>query len=148
MNVRYEGKRTKAGAAVYVIDDEGERHNLPKRLDLVRHSPTGLEWGYAGSGPAQLAVAILADHVRRRPEDLSLLLAIANADGYGVEATPEKAPTGDELAVMGHQRFKFAVVVSLPHDGWALTTDEVHDAIARLVRARQPQPQDEARRTS
>ena len=27
---------------------------------ITRHSPTGIEWGYAGSGPADLALSILA----------------------------------------------------------------------------------------
>lgn len=34
---------------------------LPGRQDLMNHSPTGLEWGYGGSGPAQAALAMLAD---------------------------------------------------------------------------------------
>lgn len=34
---------------------------LPLRTDIVNHSPDGFEWGYGGSGPLQLAVAILAD---------------------------------------------------------------------------------------
>jgi len=34
---------------------------LDPRTDLVNHSPTGFQWGYAGSGPSQLALAILAD---------------------------------------------------------------------------------------
>lgn len=34
---------------------------LKHRLDLANHSPSGLSWGYSGSGPAQLALAILAD---------------------------------------------------------------------------------------
>lgn len=34
---------------------------LPLRLDLRNHSPTGFGWGYGGSGPAQLALALLAD---------------------------------------------------------------------------------------
>ncbi len=29
-----------------------------KSLKLINHSPTGFSWGYAGSGPAQLALAI------------------------------------------------------------------------------------------
>jgi hypothetical protein len=33
---------------------------LPWRLDLGNHSPTGFEWGFLGSGPAQLALALLA----------------------------------------------------------------------------------------
>lgn len=33
---------------------------LPLRLDLRNHSPAGFNWGYNGSGPAQLSLAILA----------------------------------------------------------------------------------------
>lgn len=32
---------------------------LDARLDEVNHSPTGLSWGYRGSGPSQLAYALL-----------------------------------------------------------------------------------------
>ena len=32
---------------------------LPWGVEVVPHFPTGLEWGYHGSGPAQLALAIL-----------------------------------------------------------------------------------------
>ena len=34
---------------------------LPLHLELRNHSPAGFAWGYAGSGPAQLALAILLD---------------------------------------------------------------------------------------
>lgn len=34
---------------------------LNVRSDLVNHSPDGFNWGYAGSSPAQLALALLAD---------------------------------------------------------------------------------------
>ena len=54
---QYAGRRQ--GFAVIVTVD-GRRLN--PRLDLWNHSPTGFEWGYCGSGPAQLALAILADH--------------------------------------------------------------------------------------
>ena len=36
-------------------------YSLPERRDLTSHSPSGLAWGYPGSGPAQLAAALLAD---------------------------------------------------------------------------------------
>ena len=55
---RYEGRR-EGYAAIVTVD--GRRLN--PRLDLWNHSPTGFEWGYGGSGPAQLALAILADHL-------------------------------------------------------------------------------------
>jgi hypothetical protein len=38
-------------------------HAMPiaPSLRLRSHSPTGFEWGYLGSGPAQLALALLLD---------------------------------------------------------------------------------------
>lgn len=57
----YEGRRDKDGTPrVYVVEDNTVGP-LPPRLDLANKSPTGLNWGYAGSGPAQLALAIVAD---------------------------------------------------------------------------------------
>lgn len=44
------------GEALVMILDPGQPPRpLGLRLDLAAHSPTGPEWGYAGSGPAQLA---------------------------------------------------------------------------------------------
>jgi len=37
---------------------------LPPRTDLVNHSPSGFAWGYPGSGPSQLSLAILAHHFK------------------------------------------------------------------------------------
>src|SRR3954462_2525908 len=39
----------------------GRPRRLPLRLELYNHSPTGFGWGYDGAGPAQLALAILAE---------------------------------------------------------------------------------------
>ena len=39
----------------------GGLSNLDLRLDLRNHPATGFAWGYGGSGPAQLALALLAD---------------------------------------------------------------------------------------
>lgn len=38
---------------------DGEVLLLGPSLDVCNHSPTGFAWGYGGSGPAQLALAIL-----------------------------------------------------------------------------------------
>lgn len=43
------------------VNDDGTTKQLDLRLDLANHSPTGFCWGYQGSGPAQAALAILAD---------------------------------------------------------------------------------------
>lgn len=63
--VRYRGHRTEAGCLVEVLPErmEGARAvGVPLR-HWVRHSPTGFEWGYGGSGPADLARSILAHHL-------------------------------------------------------------------------------------
>jgi len=70
-------------------------HETPLRHHVL-HSPTGFEWGYGGSGPAHLALAILADAT----EDL-------------------------ELARELHQRYKWDVVCKLPHDGWTIRRSAV-----------------------
>jgi hypothetical protein len=51
---------------VRVFEDVAEfpgkgRPELPPRNDLRNHSPDGFQCGYSGSGPAQLALALLAD---------------------------------------------------------------------------------------
>ncbi len=93
--LRYEGVRTPAGTVVVRVDDADRVRPLPTRLDLRSHSPTGLEWGYSGSGPAQLALAILADAV------------------------------GAEAAQGCYQRFKFQMVAGLDQDRWELTREAV-----------------------
>jgi hypothetical protein len=40
---------------------------LEPSLKVRNHSPTGFEFGYGGSGPSQLALAILLDHLGQPP---------------------------------------------------------------------------------
>ena len=94
----YEGWRE--GYAVIVTVDG---RPLNPRLDLYNHSPTGFEWGYCGSGPAQLALAILADHLG-----------------------------DDEQALNLHQRFKWQVIAELPRKCWMLTSREIGEAVQRI----------------
>ncbi|HEX2255635.1 MAG TPA: DUF6166 domain-containing protein [Afifellaceae bacterium] len=59
---QYIGDRQIDGTArVTVRRPDQVRRLLDPRLDLARHSPSGLEWGFGGSGPAQLALALAAD---------------------------------------------------------------------------------------
>jgi hypothetical protein len=59
--VEYVGFRVD-GHAVVLNLSEHQRLTPDRSLDLVNHSPTGFEWGYAGSGPAQLACGLLLDY--------------------------------------------------------------------------------------
>ena len=90
--VRYFGLREHGAARVFGRNPcSSMARELPLRLDLYRHSPSGPEWGYRGSGPAQLALAILADFL-------------------GV----------DRQAMACYQRFRHAVVANLPYEHWTL----------------------------
>ena len=88
------GPRSRRGRALYL------------RLDLRQHSPTGPEWGYGGSGPAQLALAVLADYL----ED-------------------------DDAALEVYQEFKSAVIARLPKARWSLSEQDIAQTLAGLRQA-------------
>ena len=66
----YRGGRSLDGAVVTV-----DGKPLPPRHDLKRLSATGFEWTYEGAGPAQLALALLADHLGDDAQALALYQA-------------------------------------------------------------------------
>jgi DNA-directed RNA polymerase subunit RPC12/RpoP len=74
-------------------DDDGIHTNVPQRIK--QHSPTGFEWGYGGSGPADLALNILS------------LFA------------------GQEFAERYHQDFKREFIASMPHEGGMIRREDI-----------------------
>lgn len=97
--------RNSNGGYTVTVDHEGKRRRqLNPRFDIHRHSPDGFAWGYLGDGPAQLALALLAD-----------------AFGNQVRA------------LQMHQRYKEAVIANLPAEkGWVFTEEEVREAVRKL----------------
>src|SRR5579864_1302466 len=79
---------------------------LDPRFDLRFHSPDGFGWGYGGSGPAQLALALLADWL---------------AD--------------DSAALSLYQEFKWSTVAGFPREEWTLTGKEIDVALQKLREA-------------
>lgn len=63
IDAMFTGIRIDGRTSVVVIRD-GKATPLPHR---VRHSPTGFEWGYDGSGPADLALAIVHNFLGYEP---------------------------------------------------------------------------------
>lgn len=58
----YKGYRDNNGTAHVDVLDLIETGVITSSLNhVVRHSPTGFEWGYHGSGPSELARCILLD---------------------------------------------------------------------------------------
>jgi hypothetical protein len=93
----YRGGRSLAGAVVTV-----DGRPLAPRYDLRRLSATGFEWTYEGAGPAQLALALLADHL------------------------------GDDArALQLYEPFMRAVVADLDNS-WELTAADIDAALAGL----------------
>lgn len=59
---KYYGKQNPGGMGPITIyvDENG---TITQLKNVGSHSPTGLNWGYGGSGPADTALSILADCV-------------------------------------------------------------------------------------
>lgn len=84
-----------------------EPEPLPLYLEHCNHSPTGFEWGYGGSGPAQLAWAIL----------YTVFSKVLNKS---------KVDTWADTALY-YQRYKWQVIAGLPYQGWQLSSEGVLD---------------------
>jgi Family of unknown function (DUF6166) len=108
---KYVGVRTERGGIVTVEDGTAAPRPLDPRTDLRNHSPEGFGWGYEGSGPAQLALALCAD-----------------ALGY--------AAADEDLVRDVYQGVKRRLVATLPEDQWTLSERDVLDAVQAVQRER------------
>ena len=91
-------------AEVVVLDQDGVR----PLAHHVRHSPDGFSWGYAGSGPSELARCILLDHF----------------DLPGDTDTDWNSP---RLPV-SYQGFKFDVIARLDqHEPWSISSRQIDE---------------------
>jgi len=96
--VVYRGTRDDNGTArVTKQIDELAPVPLDMRNDIRNHSPTGPEWGYGGSGPAQLALALLVD-------------VLGEHDGERL-----------------YQLYKRQVVAGFSHEGFAITAEAIEE---------------------
>ena len=94
--VTYRGS-TRNGNCTVTKENPGEcPEELKPRTDLRNHSPDGFNWGYQGSGPAQLALALLCD-----------------------------VTGSDKLAATHYQRFKSDHVARWNQDSFETTSVEI-----------------------
>lgn len=81
------------GQLVMVKSEAGLDYKLPH---VLRHSHDGFNFGYGGSGPADLALSILVDTV------------------------------GETLADKWYQQFKWDIIARLPRDNsWTITDSQI-----------------------
>lgn len=94
-NKEYRGRLNASGEAVVeVVGEDGVARPLHH---IVWHSPTGFGWGYGGSGPADLALSILADTLCERP-------------------TTDDVRHGRAWCLQRHQDYKWAAIAPLAQD--------------------------------
>ena len=96
----YIGHRKPSGGTAVIVDHGAP---LPPRLDLRQHGTEGLEWGYGEGGPAQLALALLADYLG-----------------------------DDERAISLYQHLKRRLVWKLPVSGWTLTGAQLEAEVKEI----------------
>ena len=107
------------GVILERTEDGRIRTNVPW---LVRdHSPTGFNWGYAGSGPADLA--------------LNILEAVLRQTGYkGAKMTIQwNDDTCFRAAYAMHQKFKFEFIAGIPGGGGRIPMDRIRAWIDRNI---------------
>lgn len=104
-NKEYRGELDARGeGAVVVVGEDGAERPL---YHVVHHSPSGYAWGYGGSGPADLALSILADVLYERP-------------------TPDEIWHGRAICLRHHQDFKWARISTLPEgEPFVIRAEEV-----------------------
>ncbi len=81
-----------------------------KLVHFSHHSPTGFSWGYQGSGPSDLALAILLDHLKETP-------------------TPSELSMGRPLAWRLHHFFKREFVAAWG-DTWQISNEDIDNWLA------------------
>lgn len=97
VDVTYFGTNTGPGAGqVKIKHSNGNTTILKHRIKL--HSPTGFQWGYGGSGPADLALNMLYDYLLRTHRKNAKAIA---SDLYQSFKWDFIARKGEELSITG-----------------------------------------------
>jgi hypothetical protein len=103
----YQGIPERTGQGGFLVLKNGHTLSPVPSQRLYNHSPDGFSWGYGGSGPAQLALALLLD----------------------VSGNSNKA-------LMHYQRFKREKIASLDMDQpWKMTDSEIEDWLQATTEA-------------
>lgn len=114
---KYTGVRDERGACTVVVLGAGDAYNLPERRDLIPFSSEGFNWGHQGSGPTQLALAILADHLRE---------PIRKPGGPAPEA-------GGSLACAYVYRFRRLFIEPITKPTWQISEEDVELAVKEFL---------------
>jgi hypothetical protein len=98
-----------AGVTCWRAPDGTANSSIPRRH--VHYAPTGFDWGFGGSGAADLALNVLAPFLPLAPE----ATGVALRDGSTVS----------EAAWALHQEFKYDLIATLPRSGGHITAETI-----------------------
>src|SRR5215216_7288304 len=97
------------GVTCWRASDGTARSSIPQRH--VHYAPTGFDWGFGGSGPADLALNVLARFLPLAPD----ATGVALRDGSSIS----------EAAWALHEAFKYDLIATLPCSGGHLTAETI-----------------------
>lgn len=113
------------GTRVRVVTTDG--HGTPVGVERlthhVMHSPTGFEWGYGGSGPAELARCILIDHfgVERSCAYCGTQFDDERCHQCGARSATFPLP-------VSYQDFKSELIATLDREEpWSITSEQIDE---------------------
>lgn len=110
--------------------DRGHPEDLSPRRDIYDHSPDGFSWGYGGSGPAQLALALTADVLQDDNRATRLYQSlkrtfVAGIDGEHSWSISESALLAVLRAATGEQIAGHVTQEKIPEVDFASEHDEI-----------------------
>ena len=96
----------------------GPETNVPHVI--TRHSPTGFEWGYGGSGPADLALNLTIDVIKKM--------------GRKYQQEGRKIGAGDAAGQI-YQDVKWSFIAHLPHKRGTIEYETIAEFVAARLQA-------------
>jgi hypothetical protein len=103
------------GVTCWRASDGTAKCSIPQRH--VHYAPKGFDWGFGGSGPADLALNVLAH----------FLPLAADTTGVGLR----DGSSVSEATWALHQAFKYDLIATLPRTGGHITTETIRAWITR-----------------
>lgn len=121
-----------------VVLYEGKKINLNTCLNLQRYSPDGFCWGYSGSGPSQLALAILNHHLKNSPNELvEKLKNVLRYSDYSLEDNPpsmEVITWRDWISLQLHQDYRNKVIARIDmNSDFEISSEDVSAYFHRIL---------------
>ncbi len=114
MGKTYTGTRSSNGVVVEVVMNHKGKVHKRKLKHVAYHSPAGLEWGYHGSGPADLALSVLVNYFNEH----------SPKEGWMVRKRFDHWAEHSQ-AWKHHQSFKRYFVAYFDYQRWELTDTQI-----------------------